>query len=79
MSATRRLQLNGSPAVILADDKAVTAHLVPMQPKYGEAKARSRRLFLGDWFKNQGQRSRLIFRGGYIAGRIDCLKPGEAR
>ena len=72
-SARRRLQINGHPAVMLADEKAVTRHLAPMQPKWKERDARAKRIHLGDWFRNQGQRSRLLFRGGYIIGRVDCL------
>jgi hypothetical protein len=59
--------------MLLADDKAVTAYLAPLQPKWKERNARASRIHLGDWFKNQGERSRLLFRGGYIFGRVDCL------
>jgi hypothetical protein len=74
-SARRRLQLNGSPAVLLADDKSVSRYLAPMQPRWKERDAKSKVYRLLDWFSNQGQRSRLISRGGFTVGRVDCLRP----
>jgi hypothetical protein len=72
---TRKLQLNGQPAVWLADDRAVTAYLAPLQPPYKDRQARRQRIHLGRWFKNQGERSRLLIQNGYVFGRIDCLTP----
>jgi hypothetical protein len=73
----RRLQIYGQPAVCLADDKAVTAHLSQVQPKWRERDSRSKRVHLGGWFRNQGERSRLIIRNGGIVGRIDCVSPND--
>lgn len=78
-SARRRLHLNGSPAVLLADDKAVSMYLAPMQPKWKDRDAKSKVYRLLDWFSNQGQRSRLISRGGFTVGRVDCLRPNAQR
>ena len=70
----RRFQLTGEPAEMLADDKAVSARIAPMQPRWREREERAKRIHLGGWFRNQGERSRLMIRGGYTIGRIDCVK-----
>lgn len=44
-----------------------------MQPKFGERNARTKRVHLLNWFWNQGERSRLLVRNGFIIGRIDCV------
>jgi hypothetical protein len=72
----RRFQLTGEPAEMLADDKAVSARLAPLQPRWRERDERVKRIHLGGWFRNQGERSRLMIRGGHTIGRIDCVKGG---
>jgi len=73
MKTIRRLELLGE-TVLLDDDKAVTRHLAPLQPKWGERGARAKRIHLLSWVRNQGERSRMIMRGGYIVGRIDAVR-----
>ena len=69
----RRVQLRDTDTVVVVDDKAVMAFLAPHQPSYREKNARDRRIWRGGWFWNQGERSQLLVRNGYIVGRVDCL------
>ena len=72
----RRIQIDGATTMVI-DDKGVTQFLAPMQPRYGDRRAGETRIHLGGWFWNQGERSRLLVRGGHNVGRIDCV-PGAA-
>ena len=74
----RRFQLTGEPAEMLVDDKAVSVRLATLQPRWRERDERAKRIHLGGWFRNQGERSRLMIRNGYTIGRIDCLPNTKA-
>jgi len=72
-ATVRRIQIDGTTTMV-KDDKAVTQFLAPMQPRWKDRDEKAKRIHLGGWFWNQGERSRLLVRGGHNVGRIDCVR-----
>lgn len=66
-----QLELRGQPARTFDSWPELSGHIKTLQPGYRDKKRA--RIHLGDWFTNQGQRSRLLFQRSYVFGRIDRL------
>ena len=56
-------------------------HIKTLQPPPGERGrlALRDRVWRGDWFRNQGQRSFVLWRGGYVLAQAYQIKPNFKR